>query len=957
MTVLNGTILSPSGSPISGALFLQLSDDANLLSGGGAVAAIPPQIFNLTAGAISGPGAGPYSVPGASELTPPGLTYHMTVTNPGGEIVLERDISITGTSVDLGTIVPINPSAIAPPFQLGGDATGPATSNTVGSIRNRPLSTTAPTAGQSLNWNGSAWEPLTPAVGGDVTGPAASTTVGSIRNQPISATVPTMGQNLNWNGSAWTPATPAPGPLPGLGPLTANWPAGNFPISSRNSIDVFNVKAYGAVGDGSADDTAAIQDAIDDAVLARGAVYIPSAGYNKYYKHTGLAVNLNTSNQAYFRMIGDGPGSFLANTTAPIQHLANPGLTSGASWTQAGDMALSSNAATYTHSGGSGTLQQTAGAFTAPAVASKLYYLTYTISGVSGVSPAAFLTTGFASATVAINTGTNATYTSGFYTAATPGNFGISVTSGAAGAFTINEIHLVSGGDCLTIDNSSDVDGAQAGKAQVSVEGVCLGGIAGTRDGLVLRTINRGIFTNVWVAGTGGRGLYLQGSLLNTFVGGGVSHGGFGSPGGIALGGPIIAVDLGLGRDTQSNGNIFNGFTVEAVGDPPLTISGVTNAAPRVVTTSTHGYSVGDIVAIAGTGLADIDGLAFQIGPASFSATTFSLIGTTAAGGVSAIGTSVRGTGYYFHDDSGSNMIVNGNINSAEIGVFISGPAAGQMMLNSDNTTTVAWTDNSTGAPGNTNWNSAADVKLLAGRFQFYSPRESGFLGKLGVGKLAPTVSLDVIGSAEIQRYSAGSVNTELGFKDASGVVVGSIGVNGQGGDNSMLFGSGGGFTFYAGANPIMGNFPPGPHVVHIDSVAGNVGIGVSSFGTSAATVLGIGNGTAPSTSPADVVQLWAEDVAASAELRVRDEAGNVTTLSGLANFPIGVTVGAGALATTATSGFLHIPTCAGTPTGTPTITTGLVPMIYDSTDNVFYIYTGGAWKQPKVAGVAAPFA
>jgi hypothetical protein len=60
----------------------------------------------------------------------------------------------------------------------------------------------------------------------------------------------------------------------------------------------------------------------------------------------------------------------------------------------------------------------------------------------------------------------------------------------------------------------------------------------------------------------------------------------------------------------------------------------------------------------------------------------------------------------------------------------------------------------------------------------------------------------------------------------------------------------------------------------------GNVGIGSSTFGTSAATVLGIGNGTAPSTSPANMVQLWAEDVSSSSELRVRDEAGNVTTLS-----------------------------------------------------------------------------
>lgn len=62
--------------------------------------------------------------------------------------------------------------------------------------------------------------------------------------------------------------------------------------------------------------------------------------------------------------------------------------------------------------------------------------------------------------------------------------------------------------------------------------------------------------------------------------------------------------------------------------------------------------------------------------------------------------------------------------------------------------------------------------------------------------------------------------------------------------------------------------------------VGANVGINATSFGTSAAGVLGIKNGTAPGSSPADMVHLWAEDVSSSSELRVRDEAGNVTTLS-----------------------------------------------------------------------------
>ena len=56
------------------------------------------------------------------------------------------------------------------------------------------------------------------------------------------------------------------------------------------------------------------------------------------------------------------------------------------------------------------------------------------------------------------------------------------------------------------------------------------------------------------------------------------------------------------------------------------------------------------------------------------------------------------------------------------------------------------------------------------------------------------------------------------------------------------------------------------------------------------------------------------------------------------------VVVGSAALATTDTNGFFYIPTCAGTPTGVPTTKTGRIPMVYDSTNNKFYMYNGG-WK------------
>jgi hypothetical protein len=54
------------------------------------------------------------------------------------------------------------------------------------------------------------------------------------------------------------------------------------------------------------------------------------------------------------------------------------------------------------------------------------------------------------------------------------------------------------------------------------------------------------------------------------------------------------------------------------------------------------------------------------------------------------------------------------------------------------------------------------------------------------------------------------------------------------------------------------------------------------------------------------------------------------------------VSVGNAAIATTATNGFLYIPTCAGTPTGTPTAKTGRAPIVWDSTNKKLYVYDAG---------------
>lgn len=63
------------------------------------------------------------------------------------------------------------------------------------------------------------------------------------------------------------------------------------------------------------------------------------------------------------------------------------------------------------------------------------------------------------------------------------------------------------------------------------------------------------------------------------------------------------------------------------------------------------------------------------------------------------------------------------------------------------------------------------------------------------------------------------------------------------------------------------------------------------------------------------------------------------------------VVIGNAAIATSATSGFLWAPSCAGAATGTPANTfTGRTPIVFDSTNGRLYAYYGGAWKYAAVA-------
>lgn len=102
-----------------------------------------------------------------------------------------------------------------------------------------------------------------------------------------------------------------------LGPLSADWTSDtsglagpHFDINGHNTTRIFNVKAYGALGNSVADDILPIQAAVNDAQAVKGVVYFPrSAGY--YRVSSSILVQDATG----ISLVGEGTvGSQIAAT-------------------------------------------------------------------------------------------------------------------------------------------------------------------------------------------------------------------------------------------------------------------------------------------------------------------------------------------------------------------------------------------------------------------------------------------------------------------------------------------------------------------------------------------------------------------------------------------------------------------------------------------------------------------
>jgi hypothetical protein len=146
--------------------------------------------------------------------------------------------------------------------------------------------------------------------------------------------------------------------------------------------------------------------------------------------------------------------------------------------------------------------------------------------------------------------------------------------------------------------------------------------------------------------------------------------------------------------------------------------------------------------------------------------------------------------------------------------------------------------------------------------------------GNVGIGTSSPGVPLDVIGSIRAGSSTVAAtaeITLRSGTTDSAvfrRYSVGSTEIRNTDGPVGLVSETGG-VTFSASNTERM----------RITS-GGNVLIGGTASPASAAASLAIFNGTAPTGSVTNGVVLYAEDVSSSSELKVRDEAGNVTTLS-----------------------------------------------------------------------------
>jgi hypothetical protein len=153
----------------------------------------------------------------------------------------------------------------------------------------------------------------------------------------------------------------------------------------------------------------------------------------------------------------------------------------------------------------------------------------------------------------------------------------------------------------------------------------------------------------------------------------------------------------------------------------------------------------------------------------------------------------------------------------------------------------------------------AKDGSTFTGNwFINYEGTRASYLG----GALAIGGDLTMSGASEIQNDATDQFIRLRG------------GTSGSTGGNIICFGP----THASASNTVQVNGSSGVNITGPTNITGNIGVGTSTFGTSATRTLALFNGTVPSTSPADTVQLFSVDLSAgNATLGIRTETAVVT--------------------------------------------------------------------------------